>query len=244
MGHLGAGARRHQRGKTGVAEQVQHLDRATCTGNERRHMVPMRGLFGEDADMPKRGEAAEIVDAVMFHRPCFAERGFRKAPAAHPFLVGVAGKDRVGALPIALGQGRLPYGLPLGPDDPVGSILLQLASRAAVDQRIVGIGQDFENDRQALNRQGAGAARYNARLCGLGRGNRRRLCRVAGPALLTGRPAILPLVAQFRHRACSPIGRRAYWHDAVRRATNAGVTGSNSAPNWLFFNHVAICPAV
>ena len=158
MGHLGAGARGDQRGEPGIAEQVQHLDRPPRALDQAGHVIPVRGLLGKDADMAERGEAAEIVDAVMPHRPGLAERRLREAPAAHAFLVGVAGEDRVGLLPVAGRQRLLPDRLAFGPDDAIGAVLLELLAAAAVEQRVVGIGRDFEDQRQALGWQRAVAA--------------------------------------------------------------------------------------
>ena len=110
--------------------------------------------------MAERGEAAEIVDAVMLHRPGLAERRLRKAPAADAFLVGVAGEDRRRRLSQSRCRQRpLPDRLALGPHDAVGAVLLQLLAVAAVDQRIVVIGRDFEDQRQPFGRERAGAAR-------------------------------------------------------------------------------------
>ena len=122
-------------------------------------MVPVRRLLGKHADMAERGEAAEIVDAVMAHRPGFAERLFWKAPSAHAFLVGIAGEDRVGLPPFASRQRLLPDRLPLGPHDPVGAVLLELLAVAAVEQRVVVVRQYFEDNRQPLGGQRALAAR-------------------------------------------------------------------------------------
>src|SRR5690606_20782270 len=101
------------------------------------HVVPVRGLLRKHADMAEGGEAAEIVYAVMLHRPGLAERRLRKAPAAHAFLVRVAGEDGVGAVPFAFRQRAPPDRLSFGPDDAVGAVLLQLLAVAAVEQRIV-----------------------------------------------------------------------------------------------------------
>src|SRR5690606_38112877 len=92
------------------------------------------------------------------HRPGLAERRLRKAPAAHAFLVGVAGEDRVGLCPLPVGQRALPDRLALGPVDAVGAVLLELAAVARVEQRIVGIGFDGQDQRQRFGRQRALAA--------------------------------------------------------------------------------------
>ena len=81
-----------------------------------------------------------------------------KAPAADAFLVGVAGEDGVGALPLLLRQRALPDRLAFRPHDAVRAVLLQLLAVAAVDQRIVGIGRDFEDERQPFGGQRAFAA--------------------------------------------------------------------------------------
>ena len=86
----------------------------------------------------------------MAHRPRFAERCLREAPAAHPFLVGVAGEYRVGLFPVAGRQRLLPDRLPFGPHDAVRSILFELLAIAAVDQRVVVIGRHLEDERQPL----------------------------------------------------------------------------------------------
>src|SRR5690606_24807489 len=98
-------------------------------------MAPVRTLLGEDADMAERGKAAQIVDAVMFHRPCFAERLPWKTPAAHAFLVGVAGEDGIGLGPFGRRQRRLPDRLTLRTLDHIGTILLELAAAARIQQR-------------------------------------------------------------------------------------------------------------
>ncbi len=175
MGDLGARAGGNQRRKPGVAEEVEHLHRPPRLLDQAGHVVPMRSLLGKDADMAERGEAAEIVNAVMPHRPGFAERCFWKTPAAHAFLVGVAGEHGVGAVPFAFGQRTPPDCLPFRADDAIGSVLLQLLAVAAVEQRIVGIGRDFEDERQLFGRQRAGPASFGARRLG----SRRIVCDVA-----------------------------------------------------------------
>src|SRR5690606_24677475 len=111
------------------------------------HVRPVRALFREDADMAKRREATEIVEAVMLHRPGFAERFAWKPPAAHAFFIGVTGEDRVGLGPFALRQGGLPDGLPLGALDPVRAVLLKLASVARIQKGVVGVGLYLEDQR-------------------------------------------------------------------------------------------------
>ena len=150
MGDLGAGARRDQRGEAGIAEQVEHLDRPPRAFDQAGHVIPVRGLLGKHADMAERGEAAEIVEPVMAHRPGLAERRFRETPAAHPFLVGVAGEDRVGPFPFA--QPAAPFARsPALPGGRCGRGRIARASRrAAVDQRIVGVRRHFEDQRQPL----------------------------------------------------------------------------------------------
>ena len=52
-------------------------------------------------------------------------------------------------------QGALPDRLAFRPDDAIGAVLLELLAVAAVEQRVVGVGRDFEDDRQAFGRQRA-----------------------------------------------------------------------------------------
>jgi hypothetical protein len=113
--------------------------------------------------MAKRGETAEIVDAVMLHRPGLAERQLGETPAADALLVGVAGEDGVGTLPFLCRQGLLPDRLALGPHDTVGAILFELLAGAAVEQRIIGIGRHFQDHRKMFGGQGAFAAGQDAR---------------------------------------------------------------------------------
>src|SRR5690606_42043404 len=130
MGDLRARAGCDEGGKPRIAEQVEHLHRPAHTADQRLHVRPVRGLLGKHADMPERGETAEIVDAVVAHRPGFAESRLRKAPTAEPLLVRVAGEDCVGRRPFAFGKRRLPYRLAFGTHDTVRPRLVHPSPRA------------------------------------------------------------------------------------------------------------------
>src|SRR5699024_9408048 len=93
MGGAGARARRNKCCKTGIAEQVEHLHRTPPAADQRIHVTPMRRLFGKDADMAERSEAAKIIEPVMAHRPGLAERLAWKPPASDPLFIGIASKD-------------------------------------------------------------------------------------------------------------------------------------------------------
>src|SRR5258705_13716883 len=113
--------------------------------------------------MAERREAAEIAEPGIAHRPRLAERGLQKTPATHALLVGIAGESRVGLLPLARSQRLLPDRLPFGSDDAVGTVLFELFTIAAVDQRVVVIGRHFQYERQPFGRQRTVAALKLAR---------------------------------------------------------------------------------
>ena len=178
--------------------------------------------------MAERGEAAEIVDAVMAHRPGLAERRFWKTPAAHAFLVGVAGEDRVGRVPLLGRQRSLPDRLALRPHDAVGPVLLQLLAVAAVEQRIVVAGRDFEDERQPFGGQRAFAPAKLASFRGHSFGS--GISRLLDTPLRHGRHTmserLLRGVAAFVARGLqerqSPAGVGRFCHTRHSRATKAG----------------------
>ncbi len=77
-------------------------------------------------------------NAVVLHRPCFTERQFRKCPAPHAFLIGIAGEDGIRLIPLFLRQVRQPDSLTFRADNPIGAVLLELQPIAAVEKRIIG----------------------------------------------------------------------------------------------------------
>src|SRR5690606_41142606 len=97
--------------------------------------------------------AAEIIDIVMAHRPRLTERRARKAPPPHTFLIGIAGEDRIRLQPLGFTQCRAPDRLTFGPHNAIGPILLQLLAVSGINQRVIRVGPDFQNDRQAFVRQ-------------------------------------------------------------------------------------------
>src|SRR5690606_38331600 len=188
MGDLRARAGCDEGGKPRIAEQIEHLHRPARSPDQRLHMRPVRGLLGKDADMPERGETAEIVDAVVAHRPGFAESRLWKAPTAEPLLVRVAGEDCVGRRPFAFGKRRLPYRLAFGAHDAIRPVLLQLPPSAGIEQRVVTTRRDLEDDGHPLVRQRACPALKLAPGPGDGRSVRLRSARfgTAGFRLLPG----------------------------------------------------------
>ena len=189
MGDLGAGRGGDQRGDTGVTEQVQHLDRAILAAcgllDARLHPVPVDDLLGKHADMPEGGEAAEEIDAEQGQRPGLAERFLGETPAAHAFLVRIAGEDRVGPVPDMVGKRRAPQRLRFRPDDAVRPVLLELQCVAAVDQvKVAGTGR-FQDHRHAFGRPLA-LARHERAGFGLGYCCRRRGLLLALVRLLGG----------------------------------------------------------
>ena len=155
MGHFRTCTCRYQRGDARIAEKIEHLNAASGLypiSDKPIHIGPMRGLLWEHANMAERGETAMKGNAIVLHWPCFAERHFRKGPASHAFLVGVAGEDGIGLVPFLLRQARQPDCLTFRADDPIGTILLELQPVAAVEKRIIGRGFRFENERQSFSR--------------------------------------------------------------------------------------------
>src|SRR5688572_6238579 len=102
MRHLRAGFRRDQRGKPGIAEEVEER-RALAHRRAGRlqplaHKGPVRLLLRERADMAERGEAALKAYFSVPAGPRFGDAG-PPLPAPGPFLVDVAGEDCVRPLP-------------------------------------------------------------------------------------------------------------------------------------------------
>jgi len=95
--------------------------------------------------MAKRREATKIVDTVVAHRPCFAERRLWETPTAHALFIRIAGEDCVRVSPFRVGQRRQPDRLALGPDDAIGTILFELQPVTAVQQCVVTVGLDFQD---------------------------------------------------------------------------------------------------
>ncbi len=171
MGDMRTGTRRHQRGKAGIAEQIEQAHRTVRCGNFVLDETPMRRLLGKHADMTEGREAAEIGDAVPVERPGFAKLGLGETPAAHAVFLGIAGEDGVGLAPLARVERRAPQCLSFGPLDYIWAITLELAAVAAVKQRIAAVAGCLEDDRRRFRQavlRGRAALRLRRRGGGMG----------------------------------------------------------------------------
>ncbi len=79
MRDLGPGAGGVQAGHTGITEKIKHRRLVTTGIDPLRDAtgapVPMRGLFGEKAEMAKRGRHRLKGQAIIMHAPCFGQVG-------------------------------------------------------------------------------------------------------------------------------------------------------------------------
>lgn len=146
MGDRGASLGGEERGKAGIAEEVQHFQRPVRAGELPRNPVPVRLLLGEHADMAERGEAPEESHAADIHRPGLGER-LPEPPATVGVLVLRPGEDGIGGLPFGGRPALLPHRLRLGADDAVAAIAFELLAGTRIEERIVRPAGRFEHQR-------------------------------------------------------------------------------------------------